>query len=250
MRILIAGSATAINRVTAGIVSGRVARNPRLVLGLATGATPEGLYAGLVDRVRQGHLDLSKVTTFNLDEYLGLDADHPASYHQYMERHLFGQVPAGRHHLPDGAAPDPVAECRRYEVTIAAAGGIDLQLLGIGRNGHIGFNEPCSPFGSRTRVVELSQDTIAANSRFFATVDEVPRRAISMGIRTIMRARSVLLIASGAKKAPSVAAAVQGPVTEAVPASVLQLHPAATLVIDRAAAALLRRPASGAGGGS
>lgn len=241
MKVRIVPDYQAMSRLAADLVCRQVALRPDSVLGLATGSTPEGLYAELVGRVRAGALDLSQVTTFNLDEYLGLARGHETSYWTYMQRHLFGHVVVRRYYIPRGDAPDAEAECRRYEEAIREAGGIDLQILGIGRNGHIGFNEPGSPFGGGTRVVDLTADTIAANARFFASAEEVPRQAISMGIRTIMTARSILLLASGAEKAGAVAAAVHGPVTEEVPASVLQLHPDVTLLVDELAAALLRR---------
>lgn len=241
MQQLIARDYRELSRLAADRVSAVVAEKPAAVLGLATGSTPIGLYAELVARSRAGELDLRQVTTFNLDEYLGLPRTHPASYWQFMQAHLFRHVPvrAERIHLPRGDAPDPEAECRAYEAAIAAAGGIDLQVLGIGGNGHIGFNEPGAPFDSVTRVVDLTAETRAANARFFARPDEVPRQAISMGIRTIMQARRILLLASGEGKAAAVAAALTGPVTTAVPASVLQRHPDVTVIMDAAAAGLL-----------
>lgn len=241
MKVIITTDYASMSRLAADRVAEQVARRDGSVLGLATGSTPEGLYAELVARVHQGFLDLSRVTTFNLDEYLGVPREHEASYHCYMQRHLFHHVKVAAFHIPDGSARDPAAECQRYEAAIRAMGGIDLQILGIGRNGHIGFNEPGSPFGEGTRVVDLTPDTITANARFFDALETVPRKALSMGIRTIMSARSILLLANGSSKAEAVAAAVHGPVTEALPASVLQLHPDAILIVDAAAAALLKR---------
>ena len=241
MRIITVPDYAAMSRVAADLVSAEVAHSPRSVLGLATGSTPEGLYAELVARVRMGTLNLSFVTTFNLDEYIGLPEEHETSYHFFMRRHLFDHVQVREYHIPNGNAPDLLAECRRYDGLIAEIGGIDLQILGIGRNGHIGFNEPGSPFGEGTRIVNLTPDTIAANARFFASPDQVPRQALSMGIKTIMRARSIVLLASGEGKAQAVAGMIKGPVTKALPASVLRLHPDATLIVDEAAASLLTR---------
>lgn len=241
MRIITVPDYAAMSRVAADLVSSEVAHAPRSVLGLATGSTPEGLYAELVTRVRMGALNLNFVTTFNLDEYIGLPTDHETSYHSFMRRHLLGHVKVRESYIPNGNASDLAAECRRYDNLIAEIGGIDLQILGIGRNGHIGFNEPGSPFGDGTRIVDLTADTIEANARFFTSIDEVPRQALSMGIKTIMRARSIVLLASGASKAQAVAGMIKGPVTEALPASVLRLHPDATLIVDEAAASLLSK---------
>lgn len=240
MKLISARDYLHMSQVAADLITELVSEKPDAVLGLATGSTPEGLYAELVARVRRGDLDLSQVHTFNLDEYRGVPAGHAVSYHTFMRQHLFDHVTVAGWQVPDGNAVDPEAECHRYEAAIAAAGGIDLQVLGIGRNGHIGFNEPGSPFGGGTRVVNLAADTIAANARFFESATDVPRQAVSMGIRTIMTARRLLLLASGEEKAQAVAAAVQGPVSEDMPASILQLHPDVTLVVDEAAGALLK----------
>lgn len=198
------------------------------------------MYKLLVEYHKMG-TDFSKVTTFNLDEYVGLRPDHPQSYRWYMEENFFSKVNIKKEQtfIPNGVAEDLEAECLRYEDLIKQAGGIDLQLLGIGSNGHIGFNEPGSEFGTITRVVDLAESTIKDNSRFFESIDEVPTQAISMGIKTIMQAKEIILMASGGSKADAIYAAVYGPVTTEVPASVLQLHPAATLVVDQAAASKL-----------
>ncbi|RLI23840.1 glucosamine-6-phosphate deaminase, partial [Candidatus Bathyarchaeota archaeon] len=190
---------------------------------------------------REEGLSFSRVTTFNLDEYVGLPPDHPQSYHYYMFHNLFDHVDVRREnvHIPDGMAENLDEECRRYEEAIKEAGGIDLQLLGIGRNGHIGFNEPGSPFDSRTRVVKLSEQTRKDNARFFNSIDEVPTHAITMGIGTIMEARRIILIASGEAKAEAIAKAVKGPKTVDVPASALQDHPDCLFIIDKEAASLL-----------
>ena len=219
-------------------VAERLRATPDLVLGLATGQTFTAVYDRLAARHRRGDVSFAGATGFNLDEYVGLPPDHPASYHSFMRRCLFGRVDLdpGRGHLPDGAASDPQAEARRYEEAIRAAGGIGLQLLGIGENGHIGFNEPGAPFSSRTRVVSLDSSTRAANRRFFGPGEDVPERAITMGVATIMEAREIVLAATGERKASALRRALAEPVTPACPASVLRRHPAATIVCDEAAA--------------
>ena len=226
-----------MSKLAADMVADLLKRNPTSVLGLPTGSTPIGLYEELVKRHQEG-LDFSKVTTFNLDEYQGLAADHPASYHYYMEEHLFRHinVPREKINIPDGAAADAIEACRMYEEKIAGVGGIDLMILGIGTNGHIGFNEPKTPFGSTTNLVSLAPATIEANARFFEREEDVPQRALSMGIKSIMNCHKIVLLANGEAKAKAIAAAIQGPVTEALPASVLQLHPDCTFIVDEAAA--------------
>jgi glucosamine-6-phosphate deaminase len=219
----------------------RIKGKPGIVLGLATGSTPIKMYNALVRMVEEGQLDFSQVVTFNLDEYVGLAPDHDQSYRYFMDQHLFDRVNIAREntHVPDGLAPDMVAMCAAYEEAIKEAGGIDVQLLGIGGNGHVGFNEPGSARDSRTRVVGLTAETIRDNSRFFQNESEVPRQAISMGIATIMDSKEVVLIANGANKAEAVAKSVEGEVTPDVPASFLQEHPNCTFLIDRAAAGRL-----------
>ncbi|HEX2256352.1 MAG TPA: glucosamine-6-phosphate deaminase [Afifellaceae bacterium] len=231
----------AVADFVAALVAERLAAQPRLVLGLATGQTFMAVYERLVALHRRGAVSFAQATSFNLDEYAGLPADHPASYHAFMRRCLFGQVDndPGRAHLPDGMAADLDAEAARYEAAIRAAGGVSLQLLGIGENGHIGFNEPGAAFSSRTRVVALEPSTQLANSRFFPAGEEVPRRAITMGVATIMEAREIVLAATGGRKAAALTAALAGPVTPACPASVLRRHRRATIVCDREAASQL-----------
>jgi len=216
---------------------------PNAVLGLATGSTPVALYCELIRMHREGGLDFSQVTTFNLDEYVGLAAKHPASYHHFMNENLFSHVNVRRDriHIPDGTAKDIPAFCQEYEAAISRAGGMDLQLLGIGHDGHIGFNEPSSSLASRTRIKTLTENTVAANQRFFSSPQEVPQHVITMGVGTIMEARTCMLLAFGEGKAEAVAAMVEGPITAMCPASVLQLHPQAVLIIDEAAAGLLKR---------
>lgn len=211
---------------------------PDAVLGLATGSTPIDLYQALIRHYRAGEVSFARARTFNLDEYLGLAGDHPQSYRHFMHTELFDRLdidPANTH-LPDGGTADPLAACEVYEAAIEAAGGIDLQLLGIGRNGHIGFNEPSSSLASRTRVKTLTPDTVEANKRFFKADEFQPNLAMTMGIGTIMEARRILLLATGESKAAAVREAVEGPVAARCPASILQMHPRATLVLDRAAA--------------
>ncbi|QDT07857.1 Glucosamine-6-phosphate deaminase 1 [Rubripirellula lacrimiformis] len=225
----------------AGIFADAVVANPSVVLGLATGGSPVATYGRLIDRHRTAGLDFSRVTTFNLDEYIGLGPDHPQSFRHFMQQQLFDHVNVNlaKTHVPDGCCRDLDAHVAAYEAAITGAGGIELQLLGIGSNGHIAFNEPGSPADSRTRKVALTQETIDANSRFFDSIDDVPRTAITMGIGTILESRRIVLIATGTSKAEAVAAAIRGPRTIDCPASLLQSHDDVTLVIDQAAAAQL-----------
>ena len=221
----------------------RINSKPNIVLGLATGGTPVKMYAELVRMGREGKLDFSRVVTFNLDEYVGLAPDHDQSYRYFMDSNLFDKVNIRKEntHLPDGMASDLDAMCASYEKAIQQAGGIDLQLLGIGGNGHVGFNEPGSPADSRTRVVDLTPETIRDNSRFFKDESEVPRRAVSMGIATVLDAREIVLLADGAHKAEAVARSVEGSVSPDVPASFLQEHEKCIFFLDRKAASRLSR---------
>lgn len=215
---------------------------PEAVLGLATGGTMEPVYQELVEQAARKRLSFAGLTTFNLDEYVGLAGDHPQSYRSTMNRLLFDHVdlPREQTHLPRGDAEDPSVEARAYEAAIEAAGGIDLQLLGIGRNGHLGFNEPSSSLASSTRIKKLARSTLEANARFFGDDERMPTHAITMGIGTIMRARKLLMLAIGASKANAVAAALEGPVTASCPASILQFHPDVTVVLDQEAASCLK----------
>ena len=243
MQLVVARNYEELSREAAGHIVRAIQGKPDLVLGLATGRTPVGLYRELVERFRRGEVDFSGVRTFNLDEYYPIDPAHPQSYRRFMEEHLFRHVNLrpGNTHIPDGLAPDAEAECRRYEDEIGRSGGIDLQVLGIGRNGHIGFNEPGTALGATTQLVRLHEDTIRVNSRDFGDSANVPRHAISMGVRTIMQARAILLLASGEEKAGIVTRALQGEVCSEVPASVLLLHPNLTVILDKPAAAGLER---------
>ncbi len=227
----------ALSEAAAAIVARTLEEKPSATLLLPTGTTPLGMYTRLVQLHRSGGLSFAGANFFNLDEYLGLRPDHPASYHAYMRENFYGLVDAdpARVHVPRGDAPDPEAECERYEAAIREAGGIDLCVLGIGRNGHIGFNEPGAPFDSRTRVVRLAESTRRVNAADFEA-DRAPERAITVGMATIFASREVMLLASGANKARAVAAAVEGGISEAVPASMLGRHPNARLLLDGEAA--------------
>ena len=241
MEIIVQPTAEDACLVAAQHVARVVRENPRAVLGLATGATPLMLYRELSRMHREEGLDFGGVTTFNLDEYVGLAPGHAASYHAFMHEHLFAHVnvdPA-RIHIPDGLAGDVPAFCRHYEAAILAAGGIDLQVLGIGTDGHIGFNEPSSSLASRTRIKTLTPRTRRDNVASFGSPGNVPFHVITMGVGTIMDAREVLLLAFGPKKASAIAAAVEGPVTAMSPASILQMHPVAKCIVDESAAGKL-----------
>lgn len=213
-------------------------RKPAAVLGLATGSTPLRLYRELINRYQGGAVSFREARSFNLDEYLGLNAEHPQSYRYFMNENLFRHIDIqpDATHVPNGAAEDPLTACEEYEKAIRQAGGIDLQLLGIGRNGHIGFNEPSSSLASHTRIKTLTPDTVKANQRFFAEDEFQPHLSITMGIGTIMEARRILLLATGESKAEAVRETVEGPLSARCPASILQMHPHATLVLDREAA--------------
>ena len=242
MRIINCHTYEAMSRKAADILAAQIQLKPNCVLGLATGSSPVGAYMKLVDWYKKGDVDFSRVRTVNLDEYLGLPRENDQSYYYFMHHNLFDHVnlPEGASNLPNGMAEDMNAECARYDALIRSLGGVDLQLLGIGHDGHIGFNEPCDHFPTGTHVVDLAERTIEANQRFFASRDEVPRKAVTMGIGTIMAARKVVLVASGAEKAPIVKEAFFGPVTPQVPASILQMHPDVTLVADEAALSLVK----------
>ncbi len=229
--------------LAARIIADALRQKPNLVLGLATGRTMEAVYSRLVRMHRENGLDFSLCRTFNLDEYIGIAADDPGSYRYYMNRHLFNQVNVDLRntHLPDGAAADTRAECEHYEVMIKECGGIDFQLLGIGKAGHIGFNEPLSALHSRTRDKALTPITIAQNSPLFGDNPErMPRRALTMGVGTILEARRCLLLVTGKEKAAILAKAVEGPITAMISASALQLHPKCTVIVDEAAASELQ----------
>lgn len=241
MRIYAVEDYQAMSRQAANIISAQVLLKPNCVLGLATGSTPVGAYQQLAAWHKQGDISFAEVTTVNLDEYKGLSGGHDQSYRWFMNHNLFDHVDVRKDHtfVPNGLADDAEAECVRYDALVKSLGYADLQLLGLGRNGHIGFNEPCDRFVVPTHVVDLTESTIDANARFFASADEVPRQALTMGIGVIMAARKVLVVASGADKADAVRAMVKGDVNPLVPASILQLHTDVTLVADKAALARL-----------
>lgn len=238
MEIIIQPTPEAAAKIAARLVAGLIQARPASVLGLATGSTPLRLYRELIEL----KLDWSRLTTFNLDEYVGISPQHPQSYHGFMRENLFQHVnlAAKNVNIPDGMAKDIPAACTHYEGRIAAAGGIDLQLLGIGTDGHIGFNEPTSSLASRTRIKTLTPQTRQDNARFFGGEEKVPHHVITMGIGTILAARHCLLLAFGKTKARAVAEAVEGPITSMNPASALQQHPRVTVCLDEAAAAELK----------
>ena len=225
-----------MSRKAANIISAQVIMKPNCVLGLATGSTPIGTYDQLVEWYNKGDLDFSEVTTVNLDEYKGLPRTNDQSYYYFMHQHLFDRVNIDpeRTNVPNGMEPDAEKECGRYEELIRSLGGVDLQLLGLGHNGHIGFNEPGEAFEKETHCVDLTESTIEANKRFFASADDVPKQAYTMGIKTIMQAKKILIVVNGENKADIVERAFFGPVTPEVPASILQLHNDVTLVGDEA----------------
>lgn len=241
MKILIHADAAGAVNCVGGLMEDRLQRQPESVLGLATGATMEAVYVRMIAALVGGRISFSRATSFNLDEYVGLSPDHAGSYWRYMRHHFFDHIDMLQQqaHLPRGDAADPQAEAARYEAAIVAAGDIGFQLLGLGANGHIGFNEPTSSLVSLTRVKTLTQSTREANSRYYDRLDDVPRMAITMGIGTIMRAQEVVLLAYGSGKARAVAALIEGPVSAACPASILQMHDNVTVVIDEAAATML-----------
>ena len=243
MQVHIFPHAHQVGQAAATIIAAQLLRKPDSILGLATGSSPIPTYQALIDMHRAGVLDFSRAVSFNLDEYVGIDPEHVCSYHRFMRDNLFDHVnmdPA-RIHIPDGNAADVHASAAAYDEAIAAAGGIDLQLLGIGRNGHIGFNEPDKHFVYGCHQVELSQSTIEANKRFFDSADDVPRYAVSLGIGSIMQARQVLLIATGADKAEAVRQALEGDVSPQWQASILRAHPDVVFLLDEDAASLLTR---------
>ena len=242
MKIYAAKDYNDLSRKAANIISAQVILKPNAVLGLATGSTPVGAYKQMIEWHKKGDLDFSRVRSVNLDEYKGLSGDHDQSYRYFMNHNLFDHVNIDKANtnVPNGLAEDPAAECRRYDQVIRDMGGIDLQLLGIGGNGHIGFNEPCDVFEKGTHVVTLTEETRQSNARFFSSIDEVPTHALTMGIQGIMSAGKILLLASGEAKAKAVYDSCFGPVVPGVPASVLQLHRDVIVIADEAALTLVR----------
>ena len=241
MRIIKTKDYADMSRKAANIIAAQVIAKPDCVLGLATGSTPIGTYKELIKAYENGDLDFSLVKTANLDEYRGLEKTNDQSYDYFMKDNLFNHININFENLniPNGEKPDAEEECARYEAVVKALGGQDLQLLGMGHNGHIGFNEPADEFPKETHCVDLQESTIQANKRFFEKVEDVPTQAYTMGIGTIMQAKKILVVASGADKAEIVKKAFFGPITPQVPASILQLHPDVTVVVDEAAGSLI-----------
>lgn len=240
MKIHVFETSEELDSFAADLFIDLVGRKPDAVLGLATGSTPIGIYAKIVEQAKQQNVSFGGVTTYNLDEYVGLTPDNDQSYAYYMNQHLFSHIdiPAARIHLPNGMASDPLAECKRYEDMLEERHA-DIQLLGLGHNGHIGFNEPDAALSAGTHVVALKEETREANARFFASMDEVPTAAFTMGVGSILKANTILLVVRGADKAQIVKEALTGPITTQVPASLLQTHPRVIVLLDREAGRML-----------
>ncbi len=241
MKLIKAENYETMSKEVARQVISRIKENPKLNLGLATGSTPIGLYKNLIEDHRENGTSYKQIHTFNLDEYIGIPRKDPNSYHYFMRKNLFDHIDIAldQTHIPNGTANGLEAECQSYESMIKEQGGIDLQILGIGQNGHIGFNEPGTPFDSRTHVIKLAESTIKANSRFFDSLDDVPTRAITMGIASIMESKEIFLLISGASKAEALARLMNGEVSEDFPASVLKNHQNITIFADEEALKLL-----------
>lgn len=242
VKVLVCKDYETLSKKAAAIIAGIVNVKPNAILGLATGSSPVGTYKELTRMYNEGTLDFSQVRTYNLDEYYPLEPTNDQSYHYFMDDNLFNHVNIDKNnvHVPDGNAEDMNEACTSYEAMLDEIGGVDMQLLGIGGNGHIGFNEPTDTFVGPTHIVELTESTIQANSRFFEKIEDVPTKAISMGVGSIMKAKKIILVANGAGKAKAIADTLEGPITPWVPASVLQLHHDVTIIIDEAAAADLK----------
>jgi glucosamine-6-phosphate deaminase len=241
MRIIVVNNYEEMSKKAAAMVASQITLKPNSILGLATGDTPFGMYEELVRMYKEKQLDFSEVKSFNLDEYFGLDKNNNQSYYYFMMKNLFNHVNIKKENtnIPNGMTENTEEECKNYDKRIDEAGGIDIQILGIGVNGHIGFNEPDVNFEAGTHLVSLDEKTIESNSRFFNSIDEVPTKALSMGIKTIMNSKKIVLLASGAAKADAIAKAVNGKISPELPASVLQLHRDVTVIIDKDAASKL-----------
>ncbi|MGO5066468.1 MULTISPECIES: glucosamine-6-phosphate deaminase [unclassified Clostridium] len=241
MRIIVVDNYEEMSKKAATMVASQVILKPDSVLGLATGDTPIGMYREIINIYKNQNLNFSKVKTFNLDEYYGLSKDNNQSYYYFMMNNLFNHVNIGKDNIniPNGMMNDIEKECKEYESNIVKAGGIDLQILGIGVNGHIGFNEPGESFEAETHLVNLDKKTIESNSRFFSSKDEVPTRAISMGIKTILYSKKIILLACGQNKADAIFKTIKGKITPNVPASILQLHKDVVVIVDKEAASKL-----------
>lgn len=243
MEVVVKDTYEEISKLSAQKIASLIKDKPRAVIGLATGSTPLGTYKELIRLHKEEDLDFSQVVSFNLDEYVGLPEDNDQSYHYFMWENLFRHIniaPANVH-IPDGNDEDIEQACEEYEMEIEDLGGIDVQLLGIGSNGHIAFNEPGSSLGSRTRIKTLDEKTLKDNARFFSSLDEVPQYCVTMGIGTILEARQLILLANGANKAEAIRAAVEGPISASVPASAIQLHPDVTVIVEKEASSKLGR---------
>lgn len=238
IKIIIVDNYEQMSKKAAAMIEAQVLLKRNSVLGLATGSTPEGMYQELVKKYQENEVNFQDVTTFNLDEYYPIASDNPQSYAYYMYEHFFKHVNVREHYqnIPNGSNTNVEETCQAYDRAIEASGNIDLQILGIGTNGHIGFNEPDVKFEAGTHLVELDEETIEANARFFEHIEDVPKQALSMGIRNIMHSKKIILMASGQNKAKAIHAMLRGPVTPELPASILQLHQDVTLIIDEAAA--------------
>lgn len=234
MNILTFRTADEVNEVGAQIITSLVQSKPNAILGLATGSTPIGIYQQIIRTYERGLVSFKDVTTFNLDEYVGLPASDPQSYAYFMKEKLFDHIDISpeRTHIPSGTAPDPVEECKRYDALLASTGRIDLQILGLGHNGHIGFNEPAPSLVRGTHVVELAEETRKANARFFGDINRVPKQAITMGVGSILQAKTIMLVVKGADKADIVHRALTGNITTEIPASLLQTHPNLIVLLD------------------
>ena len=243
MNVRIYPTSELASSAAAVLIAGQIIDEPKSILGLATGSTPVPIYQELIELYHKGVIDFGNVTTYNLDEYVGLAPDHPCSYRRFMQENLFAHVnvPAERVHIPNGMAQNVEEECLGYDEAIAAEGGLDLQLLGLGANGHIGFNEPAEKFTTHSFCVKLTEQTLKDNRRFFEDDAVMPTHALTMGIASIMQAKRIVLVATGKNKAAAVKAMVEGPVDPNVPASILQMHRHATIILDAEAAALLNQ---------
>lgn len=238
MEVIVAKDYDDMSKIAADIVKDEIIKKPNIVLGLATGSTPEGMYKELIRQYNEGRLDFSNVTTFNLDEYIGLDENHPSGYHYFMKEIFFNHIniKLENTYVPDGKAKDLDEYCKQYDKLIEEKGGIDLQILGVGENGHIGFNEPDEQLNMNTSVVELTKSTIEVNSRFFDSIDEVPKTAITMGIKGIMKARKIILMANGKRKSKVIKEIINGSkLTTQLPVSILLLHHDFTIIVDEEA---------------
>ncbi|WP_294188585.1 glucosamine-6-phosphate deaminase [uncultured Clostridium sp.] len=241
MKVIVTKNYDELSKVAANEMASVVKNNPKAILGLATGGSPIGMYKELIKMNKEGEIDFSKVTTVNLDEYVGLSGDHPQSYRYFMNENLFNHINIDKKntYVPNGLAKNIEEECKNYDNKIENLGGTDVQLLGIGNNGHIAFNEPDEDLVSGTHLTNLTQDTIQANARFFDSIDEVPKTALTMGLGGIMKSKKIIVIASGESKAEAVKAMVNGKISTKMPASMLQMHRDVVVIVDEAAAKLL-----------